>query len=45
MATVMSQQEPLGIVVQDGGQAHAVAPRIFMWFWACEEDVPERERE
>ena len=44
MATVTSQHEPLGIVVQDGGAAHA-APRIMMWFWASEEDVPERERE
>ena len=44
MATVTSQSEPLGIVVHDGGEAHA-APRILMWFWASEEDVPERERE
>ena len=44
MATVTGQREPLGIVVLDGGVIHA-APRIMMWYWASEEDVPERERE
>jgi len=44
MATVTGQREPLGIVVLDGGAVHA-APRIMMWYWASEEDVPERERE
>jgi len=44
MATVIVRHEPLGIVVQDGGEAHA-APRIMMWYWADENEVPERELE
>ena len=36
-------QEPLGIVVRDGGEAHT-APRIMMWYWAVEEEIPEWER-
>ena len=44
MATSIVRQEPLGIVVRDGGDA-SVSPRIMMWFWASEDDVPERERE
>jgi hypothetical protein len=44
MTPVIGRQEPLGIVVQDGGEAHA-PPRILMWFWANEEEVPERERD
>jgi hypothetical protein len=44
MATVTGQREPLGIVVLDGGAVHST-PRIMMWYWASEEDVPERERE
>ena len=43
MSTAIVRQEPLGIVIQDGG-ATAVAPRIMMWFWASENDVPEWER-
>lgn len=43
MPAAMFRNEPVGIVIQDGGEAHA-APKI-MWFWASEDDVPERERE
>ena len=44
MATAVVRQEPLGIVVQDGGEAHT-APRIMMWYWASEDQIPEWERE
>jgi len=44
MPAAVVRQEPLGIVVQDGGEAHA-SPRIMMWYWASEDDVPERELE
>ena len=44
MAPAIVQQEPLGIVVQDGGEAHA-SPRIMMWYYANENEVPERELE
>jgi len=44
MAAAMVRQEPLGIVVQDGGEAHA-SPRIMMWYWANEDEIPERELE
>ena len=44
MAVSIVRQEPLGIVIQDGGAAHA-APRIMMWYWANEDEVPEWERE
>jgi hypothetical protein len=44
MSLNMGRHEPLGIVIQDGGQAVA-APRIMMWYWASEADVPEWERE
>ena len=44
MVTAMVRQEPLGIVVQDGGEAHA-SPRIMMWYWADESEIPERELE
>lgn len=43
MPAMMVNIEPLGIVVQDGGELHA-APKI-MWFWASEDGVPERELE
>jgi len=44
MAPAVVRHEPLGIVVQDGGEAHG-APRIMMWYWADENEVPERELE
>ena len=44
MATTVVRQEPLGIVVQDGGEAHT-APRIMMWYWASEDEIQEWERE
>lgn len=40
----MSRQEPRGIVVQDGGETLA-SPRIMMWYWASEEEIPDWERE
>jgi len=43
MTPAIMVQEPLGIVVRDGGEAHA-APRIMMWFWATEDEIPEWER-
>ena len=44
MAAAIVRQEPLGIVVQDGGEAHA-PPRIMMWYWADESLISERELE
>jgi hypothetical protein len=44
MAPVIVQQEPVGIVVRDGGETHS-QPRIMMWFWANQEEVPDRELE
>lgn len=44
MATAIMQNEPLGLVVRDGGEAHS-APRIMMWFWANEDETPASERE
>jgi hypothetical protein len=44
MAAAASQREPVGIVVRDGGEVHS-QPRIMMWFWASEEEVPARELE
>lgn len=41
---VVNRQDPPGIVIQDGGASNA-APRIMMWYWANEADVPEWERE
>lgn len=43
MNTAIVRHEPLGIVIQDGGDAIA-APRIMMWYWATETEVPEWER-
>ena len=42
-ATASIRREPVGIVVQDGGDIHA-PPRILMWHWAIEEETPENER-
>lgn len=44
MAAAIVRHEPLGIVIQDGGTAHT-APRIVMWFYASEDEVPQWERE
>jgi len=35
--------EPLGLVVQDGGDEHR-HPRIIAYFWAVEEETDEEER-
>ena len=44
MVKTVVGEEPLGIVVQDGGDTHA-APRIMMWYWASEDEVPSWEKE
>jgi hypothetical protein len=49
MATaVLAANEPVGIVIRDGGEVRR-APRILMWFWANEEEANDeaewRERE
>jgi hypothetical protein len=44
MAPILVENEPVGIVVRDGGDSPAV-PRIMMWYWANEEETPERERD
>ena len=43
MAVAITQHEPLGIVIHDAAQANT-SPKIMMWFWASEADVPEWER-
>lgn len=35
--------EPMGLVVQDGGDEHRY-PRIIAYFWAVEEETDEEER-
>jgi hypothetical protein len=35
--------EPMGLVVQDGGEEHQ-RPRISLFFWAVEEETDEDER-
>lgn len=42
-ASALVPQEPLGIVIRDGGEAHR-PPRIWMYFWASEEGTDEVER-
>jgi len=44
MATALVRTDPPGIVVQDGSEPNA-APRILMWYWANEDEIPEWERE
>jgi hypothetical protein len=39
---VLAANEPLGIVIRDGAEAHR-APRIMMWFWADEEEATNDE--
>jgi len=45
---VLAADEPVGIVIRDGSDAHR-APRILMWFWANEEEANDdaewRERQ
>lgn len=41
-AVSLTGHEPLGLVVRDGGDPHR-APRIFMWYWANEEETEEVE--
>jgi hypothetical protein len=36
-------QEPMGLVVQDGGDEHR-HPRISLFLWAVEEETDEDER-
>lgn len=36
-------EEPVGLVVQDGGENHR-PPRIRMYFWANQEETDEVER-
>jgi hypothetical protein len=43
MVKPVVREEPLGIVVQDGGDSHA-APQIMMWYWADENEIPEWEK-
>jgi len=43
MATSMMQHEPIGIVINDGGAAHA-GPKILFWHWANEDETPEIEK-
>jgi len=39
---VLAANEPMGIVVRDGGEAQRT-PRILMWFWANEEEATDSE--
>jgi hypothetical protein len=41
-AVTLTGQEPLGLVVRDGGQP-THTPRIWMWYWANEEETEEVE--
>ena len=46
MATAIlpeTTMEPLGLVVQDGGDEHR-HPRIIAYYWAVEEETDEDER-
>jgi len=38
---VLAANEPVGIVIRDGGDVHRT-PRILMWFWASEEEANTR---
>ena len=44
MATAAMRHEPLGIVIQDGGEPHS-RPKIAMWFWADEKEIDPAELE
>lgn len=41
-SVTLTQQEPVGIVVQDGGEENR-HPRIMMWYWADEKGADEVE--
>ena len=41
-AVLATTGEPLGIVINDGGEASR-PPRILMWFWASEEEAQDEE--
>lgn len=41
-AVLATAVEPLGIVIQDGGEARR-PPRILMWLWASEEEATKEE--
>ena len=41
-AVLATTGEPLGIVINDGGEASR-PPRILMWFWANEEEATNEE--
>lgn len=43
MTAAVIHHEPVGIVVQDGGDGNT-SPRIMLWHWAIEEETPESER-
>jgi len=38
----IAANEPVGIVIRDGGDVHRT-PRILMWFWASEEEANNEE--
>jgi hypothetical protein len=40
---MMMMMEPMGLVVQDGGDEHR-HPRICLFLWAVEEETDEDER-
>jgi len=40
---MMMMMEPMGLVVQDGGEEHR-HPRISLFLWAVEEETDEDER-
>ena len=39
-----STQEPVGLVIQDGGEPHS-RPKICMYFWADESEMDPAELE
>jgi hypothetical protein len=41
-AVLASTGEPLGIVINNGGES-VRPPRILMWFWANEEEATKEE--
>lgn len=41
-SVTLTHQEPMGLVVQDGGENHS-HPRIMMWYWADEKGADEVE--
>ncbi len=41
-AAIQTTMEPFGLVVQDGGETKP-APRIWLYFWANEEEATDDE--